>query len=116
VLIHHVHQLREAGMERTRAILTAARDRLRPILMTTTTTVLGLLPLAVGQANVGDVLYFPLARTVIGGLVSATLLTLVLVPTLYTVIEDAQTFFARVWTFGPRRRAPEPLAGGAAGK
>ena len=118
VLIHHVHQLREQGTERTLAILGAARDRLRPILMTTTTTVLGLLPLAVGQAHVGDVLYFPLARTVIGGLVSATVLTLVLVPTLYTVIEDSQTFLKRVWVHGPRRLAPqpEPLAGGAAGK
>jgi HAE1 family hydrophobic/amphiphilic exporter-1 len=105
VLIHHVHQLRNEGMERTQAILGAARDRLRPILMTTTTTVLGLLPLAIGQAHVGDVLYFPLARTVIGGLVSATILTLLLVPTLYTVIEDAQTFFSRVWRFGPRRMA-----------
>ncbi len=120
VLIHHVHQLRENGAERTQAILTAARDRLRPILMTTLTTVLGLLPLSAGQAHVGDVLYFPLARTVIGGLVSATLLTLVLVPTLYTVIEDAQTFFARVWAFGPRRRpeadAPAAAPAGAAGK
>jgi HAE1 family hydrophobic/amphiphilic exporter-1 len=106
VLIHHVHQLREGGLARTEAILAAARDRLRPILMTTTTTVLGLLPLAMGQAHVGDVMYFPLARTVIGGLISATLLTLVLVPTLYTVIEDAQTFIARVWTSGPRRMTP----------
>jgi HAE1 family hydrophobic/amphiphilic exporter-1 len=73
----------------------------------------------VGQAHVGDVLYFPLARTVIGGLVSATLLTLVLVPTLYTVIEDAQTFLGRVWREGPRRGsvpAAAPLPGAAAGK
>jgi HAE1 family hydrophobic/amphiphilic exporter-1 len=121
VLIHHVHQLRERGMERTQAIMAAARDRLRPILMTTTTTVLGLLPLAVGQAHVGDVLYFPLARTVIGGLVSATVLTLLLVPTLYTAIEDAQTFLGRVWVFGPRRQTASgsgaaPLPGGAMGK
>jgi HAE1 family hydrophobic/amphiphilic exporter-1 len=114
VLIHHVHQLRERGRERSEAILEAARDRLRPILMTTTTTILGLLPLAIGQAHVGDVLYFPLARTVIGGLASATLLTLVLVPTLYTVIEDGQKLVARVWRHGPRRRVgsmPEPGGG-----
>jgi HAE1 family hydrophobic/amphiphilic exporter-1 len=73
VLIHHVHQLRERGMPRTDALLKAGRDRLRPILMTTATTVLGLLPLAFGRTHVGDVLYFPLARTVIGGLLASTL-------------------------------------------
>jgi HAE1 family hydrophobic/amphiphilic exporter-1 len=111
VLIHHVHQLRETGMERTQAILVGARDRLRPILMTTTTTVLGLLPLAIGRAHVGDVLYFPLARTVIGGLISSTLLTLLLVPTLYTVIEDGQTFLGSVWREGPRRKTSTIPAG-----
>jgi hydrophobic/amphiphilic exporter-1 (mainly G- bacteria), HAE1 family len=102
VLIHHVHQLRERGVPRHEAIMQAARDRLRPILMTTTTNILGLLPLAIGHANVGDIMYFPLARTVIGGLASATVLTLLLVPVLYTVIEDTQGLFGRVWRFGPR--------------
>jgi HAE1 family hydrophobic/amphiphilic exporter-1 len=120
VLIYHVHQLRGEGMERRAAILGAAKDRLRPILMTTTTTILGLMPLAIGQAHVGDVLYFPLARTVIGGLASATLLTLILVPTLYTVIEDTQRVVGRVWKFGPRvpqvvdEAGPEPTGGGLA--
>jgi len=102
VLIHHVHQLRERGIERGRAILDAARDRLRPILMTTLTTILGLLPLAFGNAHVGGVLYFPLARTVIGGLAAATVLTLILVPCLYTLLEDGSRLFSRVWRQGPR--------------
>ena len=102
VLIYKVHQLRERGLERRAALLTAARDRLRPILMTTSTTVLGLLPLAVGGNHVGDVLYYPLARTVIGGLLASTLLTLVLVPCLYTLLEDGQRFVVRVWKLGPR--------------
>ncbi len=102
VLIYHVHQLRERGMERAPAILEAARDRLRPILMTTMTTILALLPLAVGQNKIGDVLYFPLARTVIGGLAASTLLTLVLVPCLYTLIEDGARLMGRVWRQGPR--------------
>ena len=102
VLLYHVHQLRGRGLGREQAVLEAARDRLRPILMTTTTTILGLLPLALGQNRVGDVLYFPLARTVIGGLASSTLLTLILVPCLYTALEDGQRLIARVWRQGPR--------------
>ncbi len=102
VLIYKVHQLRERGVPRSQAVLDASRDRMRPILMTTTTAVLGLVPLAVGSNHVGDVLYFPLARTVIGGLIASTALTLVLVPCLYTMIEDTTRLFARVWRWGPR--------------
>jgi HAE1 family hydrophobic/amphiphilic exporter-1 len=102
VLIHHVHQLRERGVERARAIMDAAHDRLRPILMTTLTTTLGLIPLAFGSEHVGDVLYFPLARTVIGGLLAATVLTLILVPCLYTLLEDGSKLVGRVWRTGPR--------------
>jgi hydrophobic/amphiphilic exporter-1 (mainly G- bacteria), HAE1 family len=103
VLIYHVHQLRERGIERRTAILDAARDRLRPILMTTLTTILGLMPLAFGREHVGGVLYFPLARTVIGGLAAATVLTLVLVPCLYTLLEDGADLVDRVWKLGPRK-------------
>ncbi|HET9327358.1 MAG TPA: efflux RND transporter permease subunit [Candidatus Eisenbacteria bacterium] len=106
VLVHHVHQLRERGVERTRAILDAAHDRLRPILMTMLCTVLGMLPLAIGGNHVGDVLYYPLARAVMGGLVASTLLTLLLVPCLYTLLEDGAALVARVWRSGPRGAAP----------
>ncbi len=115
VLVHHIHQLRDRGLPRERAILEAAHDRLRPILMTTLCTVLGLAPLAVGGNHVGDVLYYPLARTVMGGLAASTLLTLLLVPCLYTLIEDAAALVATVWKRGPRRQPeaapamPEPL-------
>ena len=102
VLLYHVHHLRKGGQGRFEALMNAARDRLRPILMTTATTILGLLPLAVGQNRVGDVLYFPLARTVIGGLAAATLLTLILVPCLYTLIEDGAGLVQRVWRSGSR--------------
>jgi HAE1 family hydrophobic/amphiphilic exporter-1 len=111
VLVYHIHQLRERGMERRRAIEEAARDRLRPILMTTLTTILGLLPLAVGANSVGDVLYFPLARTVIGGLAASTVLTLILVPCLYTLLEDGWGLVGRMWRGSPRRaRVPVPDA------
>jgi HAE1 family hydrophobic/amphiphilic exporter-1 len=102
VLIYRVHQLRKSGVPRREAILEAARVRLRPILMTVTATVLGLAPLAVGQNHVGDVLYFPLARTVIGGLLASAVLTLVLVPCLYTLLEDGAALFGKVWKGGPR--------------
>ncbi len=110
VLIHHVHQLRERGMPRTDALLKAGRDRLRPILMTTATTVLGLLPLAFGSTHVGDVLYFPLARTVIGGLLTSTILTLLLVPCLYTLLEDTAALVGRAWS----RRPGAPIKAAAA--
>ena len=102
VLVYHIHQLRERGVERAVAIRAAARDRLRPILMTTLTTILGLMPLAFGRNSVGDVLYFPLARTVIGGLAASTVLTLLLVPCLYTLLEDGWAMVGRVWRGGPR--------------
>ncbi len=70
--------------------------------MTTLCTILGLLPLAGGGNSVGDVLYFPLARTVIGGLAASTVLTLVLVPCLYTLLEDGWGMVGRVWRLGPR--------------
>jgi HAE1 family hydrophobic/amphiphilic exporter-1 len=60
------------------------------------------MPLAFGQNRVGDILYFPLARTVIGGLVASTLLTLILVPCLYTLLEDGSRLVKRVWAGGPR--------------
>jgi HAE1 family hydrophobic/amphiphilic exporter-1 len=63
---------------------------------------LGLMPLAVGQNRVADILYFPLARTVIGGLAASTVLTLVLVPCLYTLLEDGARLIGRVWRVGPR--------------
>src|SRR5262245_21915321 len=102
VLVHHIHQLREHGIERTQAILAAASHRLRPILMTTLCTVLGMFPLAIGGNHVGDVLYYPLARTVMGGLAASTVLTLLLVPCLYALLEDGAALIGRVWRFGPR--------------
>lgn len=114
VLLHHVHQMREEGVPRMEALLRGGRDRLRPILMTTATTVLGLLPLAMGNTYVGGVLYYPLARTVIGGLLVSTALTLVLVPCLYTLLEDGWNALARAWRGSPTGApavAPAPAAG-----
>jgi HAE1 family hydrophobic/amphiphilic exporter-1 len=85
VLVDLIGQLRRAGVGVRDAILEAGSRRLRPILMTTLTTVLGLLPMAIGRGE-GAELGAPLAVTVIGGLSVATLLTLVVVPLLYSVV------------------------------
>ena len=85
VLVDYINQLRRGGMAAADAIRQAAMTRLRPILMTTATTVLGLVPLAL-RLGQGWELRQPLAVTVIGGLLFSTLITLLLVPTLYSLV------------------------------
>jgi HAE1 family hydrophobic/amphiphilic exporter-1 len=84
VLVDAINRLRE-DMPRLQAIREAARIRLRPILITTATTVLGLLPLAFGQ-GAGAEVQRPLAVTVIGGLSVSTLLTLGVIPAVYAIV------------------------------
>ena len=74
-------------MDRYEAIVKAGPTRLRPILMTTLTTILGLIPLALGIGE-GAEIQAPLATVVIGGLTTSTVLTLVIVPVLYTLFDD----------------------------
>ena len=69
------------------AVLTAGRRRLRPILMTTITTVLGLIPMALGLGEGGE-MQAPMARVVIGGLTTSTLITLVIIPIIYMTVEE----------------------------
>jgi len=85
VLDDRINQLRRRGMELDAAVTEAAGERFRPILMTTTTTVLGLAPMAAGLGE-GSELRMPLAVTVISGLMLSTLLTLVVVPVVYTLV------------------------------
>lgn len=87
VLVDYINILRERGQERRQAILTAGHTRLRPILMTTLTTVLGMIPLALGIGE-GAEAEAPLATVVVGGLTTSTLLTLVFVPVVYTLFDD----------------------------
>ena len=82
VLIDCMNQLRQGGMERREAVLEACRLRLRPVLMTALTTILGLIPMAMG-AGLGASLIQPVAVVSIGGLVYATLMTLFIVPAIY---------------------------------
>ena len=85
VLVDRINQLRRAGQDLFGAVNQAGSERLRPILMTTSTTVLGLLPMAMGLGE-GAELRAPLAVTVISGLLLGTVLTLLVVPVIYTLM------------------------------
>ncbi len=90
VLVTRINQLRDSGLARTEAIIEAGRARLRPIVMTTLTTTLGLIPLALGLGE-GSELRAPMAITVIGGLLVSTLLTLVVIPVVYSLLDRRRT-------------------------
>lgn len=86
ILIDRINQLIRGGMERRSAIIMAGQQRLRPILMTTATTILALIPLTIGFGESAQ-LRSPMALAVIGGLVSSTLLTLVVIPCVYDLLD-----------------------------
>ncbi len=86
VLVDLINQLRSEGMEKTAAIKEAGRTRLRPILITTVTTALGLLPMAIGFGE-GSEIRAPMAITVIGGLLTSTALTLLVIPVVYSLLD-----------------------------
>ncbi|ODS33629.1 MAG: acriflavin resistance protein [Candidatus Scalindua rubra] len=92
ILIDFVNLLRARGRDRNDAIIEAGKLRLRPIFMTTLTTVLGMFPMALGIGEGGE-LYQPLAVVVIGGLSVSTLLTLVFIPIMYCFFDDIQDLF-----------------------
>ncbi|NJO21132.1 MAG: efflux RND transporter permease subunit, partial [Spirulinaceae cyanobacterium RM2_2_10] len=87
LLMDYINQLRHSGCERTDAILQTGLVRLRPILMTTASTVLGMLPIALGL-GAGAELRQPMAVAIIGGLLASSALSLLVVPVLYTLLED----------------------------
>ena len=98
VLVDHINNLRNAGVARNKAIVEAGRDRLRPILMTVATTILGLAPLAVGTTQIGGdgPPYFPMARAIIGGLAFSTIVSLLVVPALYAYFDTLSAWGRKV--------------------
>ncbi|MSU47927.1 MAG: efflux RND transporter permease subunit [Opitutus sp.] len=98
VLVDMANRLRAEGRERFDALVEAGRHRFRPILMTTLTTVCGLIPMALGKSRVIGMAYAPLGRTMIGGLLAATLLTLVIVPLFYALLDDLREHSTRIWS------------------
>ncbi|HEY5609752.1 MAG TPA: efflux RND transporter permease subunit, partial [Thermoanaerobaculia bacterium] len=107
VLLDHMNQLRKAGLSHEESVLQAGRDRLRAIMMTAATTVLGLLPMAIGASTVGGLFYFPLARTVMGGLISSTFLTLVILPFIDMRVEAMANWARGIWSSS--KPEPKPL-------
>lgn len=107
VLIDLANRLRAEGKSRYDALLEAGRHRFRPILMTTFTTAFGLLPMAAGNSKMVGLAYAPLGRTMIGGLLTAMVLTLLLVPLFYTFFDDFRTAMQRIMTsaFGRKQEA-----------
>ncbi|MEM8816578.1 MAG: efflux RND transporter permease subunit [Pseudomonadota bacterium] len=98
VLVDHINNLRLAGAARGDAIIEAGRDRLRPILMTVATTIVGLAPLALGTTQVGGdgPPYYPMARAIIGGLAFSTVVSLLVVPALYIYFDNLAAWSRKV--------------------
>jgi HAE1 family hydrophobic/amphiphilic exporter-1 len=98
VLIDHINHLRAKGLLRHKAIVQAGGDRLRPILMTAGTTVLSLIPLCFTKIQIGGdgPPYYPMARAIAGGLFFSTFVTLMILPTIYTLLDDLRNWARRV--------------------
>jgi HAE1 family hydrophobic/amphiphilic exporter-1 len=111
ILVDYTNLLRKRDYELDRAVLAAGRIRLRPILMTVLTTILGLVPLAVSTGS-GSELRRPMALTVIGGLTVSTLFTLVLIPVLYHAFESRRA--RRVREAAEAATGPGEASSGAA--
>jgi HAE1 family hydrophobic/amphiphilic exporter-1 len=97
LLVDFAKVLRSRGMDRTEAIITAGRTRLRPIMMTTLAMIFGMLPLALAF-GAGAEMRAPMARAVIGGLITSTFLTLLIVPVMYSLLDDFGDWVHRIWT------------------
>jgi HAE1 family hydrophobic/amphiphilic exporter-1 len=115
LLVDFANQQREAGMTRRDALLSAARTRLRPIIMTTAAMIFGMVPLALAFGE-GAEQRAPMGRAVIGGLITSTILTLFVVPVAYTLLDDLAAWLkARFGSRAPDHAAvhptPEPVAG-----
>ena len=114
LLVDFANQQREAGLDRREALLTSGRIRLRPIVMTTVAMIFGMLPLALA-IGAGAEARAPMARAVIGGLITSTLLTLFVVPVVYTLLDDAGAWLVsrhrarplRAGEVAPARHLPE---------
>jgi len=96
LLVDFSKVLRSRGMDRTEAIITAGRTRLRPIMMTTLAMIFGMVPLALALGAGGE-MRAPMARAVIGGLITSTFLTLLVVPVMYALLDDFGQWVRRRW-------------------
>ncbi|MEO1370410.1 MAG: efflux RND transporter permease subunit, partial [Acidobacteriota bacterium] len=122
VLVDHINRLRREGLDRRLAIIEGGRDRLRAILMTAVTTIVGLLPMVApvllpqvfGPLEGRAATWAPVGLVILGGLTTSTFLTLVIVPTFYSLIDDVASFLRRTAVLAVRRpsTAAPPAAPG----
>jgi hydrophobe/amphiphile efflux-1 (HAE1) family protein len=114
ILVDRINQNRANGIEMVEAILEASKTRLRPILMTTLTLVFGVLPLAISRGAANE-MKAGMAIVIIGGLISSLLLTLILVPIMYTKIEQSREFMIRIKNklFAGRKNSAEEISDAA---
>jgi len=106
VMVEHINGLRRDGMSRTDALVAGSRERLRPILMTMATAILGMLPLCIATTTVADgPPYYPMARAVVGGLAFSTVVSLLFLPTIYAMLDDLGSNTRRI-IGRARERAP----------
>jgi HAE1 family hydrophobic/amphiphilic exporter-1 len=110
LLVDFTNQARRSGLSRTEALIKAGSTRLRPIVMTTLAMIFGMLPLAFA-IGAGAEMRAPMARAVIGGLITSTLLTLIVVPVVYTYLDGLRPSAVKAWVGARlRRRRPAPAA------
>ena len=98
VMVEHINMLRRSGMSRTDSLVAGSKERLRPILMTMGTTILGMLPLCLAGVQLGGdgPPYYPMARAVAGGLAFSTVVSLLFLPTIYAMLDDLGTNTRRI--------------------
>ena len=107
VLIDLVNRLRKEGYKRFDAIMEAGKQRFRPILMTAFTTIGGLIPMAVGNTQMIGISYAPMGRTIIGGLLTSTIFSLIAVPWAYCLFDDLRNYFMKITALFLRRKETE---------
>ena len=107
VMVEHINTLRRKGMDRTTALVQGSRDRLRPILMTMGTAILGMVPIALSTTQMAGSgpPYYPMARAIAGGLAFSTLVSLLFLPTIYAILDDLSLAVSRRIAQA-RRKAP----------
>jgi HAE1 family hydrophobic/amphiphilic exporter-1 len=98
VMLMHINQLRHEGLLRAEALIKGSADRLRPVLMTMATAILAMVPLCIGTVQVGGdgPPYFPMARAIVGGLIFSTIITLLALPVIYSLLDDARGWLRNV--------------------
>ena len=97
VIIDHINRIRMKGLDKKSAIIKGGKDRLRPVLMTTFTTIIGIFPMSLGFSDTIFIKYSTLSRTVIFGLLTSMFITLLLIPLIYSVFDDISEFHVKMF-------------------